>query len=101
MVSQGRRRRTKSGPVVDNGGRVGGAAPGRVREGGTPPAQLGGTGERLSSPIGVCGGAPEAIAFCIVNPPKLRKKCNKNTIRIELNSPSIRDTEPLHVTFLI
>ena len=40
-----------------------GDAPGRVQEGGTPPAQLGGMGEHcggssVSSPIGVWGGAP-------------------------------------------
>ena len=52
IMAQGRRRRTKSGPVVDNGGRVGVAAPGRVgmREGATPPAQLGGMGERCKLP---------------------------------------------------
>ena len=47
VIYQGRRRRTKSGPVVDNGGRVGGATPGKVREGGTPPTQLGGMGGAL------------------------------------------------------
>ena len=53
------------------GGEVaGGAAPGRVREGGTPPAQLGGVWSVVSSPIGVWGSAPEANAFCVENPPK-------------------------------
>ena len=41
---------------------VGGAAPGRVREGSTPPAQL------QRSPIGVWGSAPEALRFGIKNP---------------------------------
>ena len=45
---------------------VGGAAPERMRERGTPPAQLGGVGE----PTGVWGGALEAIAFCIESPSK-------------------------------
>ena len=40
---------------------VGSAASGRVREWGTPPAQLGDMGERGSSPIGVWGGATEAL----------------------------------------
>ena len=40
---------------------VGAAAPGRVREGGTPPAQLGGMGERCKLPPG--GLAPEALKF--------------------------------------
>ena len=56
---QGRRRRTKSGPVVDNGGRVDGAAPGRVREGGTPPAQLGGMGEPCKLPPSGSGAEPQ------------------------------------------
>ena len=70
-VSQGRRRLTKCGPVVDNDGRVGGAAPGRVREGGHPfrPAR-GYGGSAVSSPSGVWGGAPEANAFCVIKPSK-------------------------------
>ena len=46
---QGRRRRTKSGPVVfpSNGGRAGGAAPGRVREGGHPTRPARGHGGAL------------------------------------------------------
>ena len=51
---------------------VGGAAPGRVREGGTPLAPLRGMGSAVSSPIGVWGGAPEANAFCVETPPKVR-----------------------------
>ena len=62
---QGRRRRTKSGPVVlpSNGGRAGGAAPGRVREGGTPPAQLGGMGERCKLPHRGLGLRPRSQRF--------------------------------------
>ena len=58
---QGRRRCTKSGPVVfpSNGGRAEGAAPGRVREGGTPPAQPGGVGERCKLPHGGSGAEPQ------------------------------------------
>ena len=68
--------RTKSGPVVftSNGGRVGGAGPGRVREGGTPPAKLGGMGGAVSSPIRDWGSAPEANAFCVVKPSKTTQK---------------------------
>ena len=40
------------------GGTVRGAAPGRVREGGTPPAQLGGMGERCKLPHRVVGRRP-------------------------------------------
>ena len=80
---QGRRRHTKSGPVVGNGGCVDGAAPGS-------PAQLGGMGEPGSSPIGVWGGVPEADAFCVVKPSKSTQKVQqKYSIRIELNSSSI------------
>ena len=60
LPDQGRRRHTKSGPVVDNGECVGGAAPGRVWVGGTlPPSQ------------GVWGNlvVPQKP---IVNPPKVR-----------------------------
>ena len=55
-------------------GVVGGATAGRVREGGTPPAQLGGMGERCNPPppgpppSGVWGSAPEALRFGIKNP---------------------------------
>ena len=64
-VMQGRRRRTKSGPVVfpSNGGRAGGAAPGRVREGGTPPAQPGGVGERCKLPHRGLGRSPRSQRF--------------------------------------
>ena len=44
------RRRTKSGPVVNYRGRAGGAVPGRVWAGKTPPAQPGGMGERCKLP---------------------------------------------------
>ena len=44
---------------VDNGGRVDGAAPGRVREGGTPPAQLGGMGEPCKLPPSGSGAEPQ------------------------------------------
>ena len=58
---QGRRHRTKSGPVVfpSNGGR----APGRVREGGTLPAQLGGMGERCKLPHRGLGLRPRSQRF--------------------------------------
>ena len=48
-----------------------GAAPGRVREGGTPPTQLGGMGERCKLPH---GGLGEANAFCVVKPSKTTQK---------------------------
>ena len=48
----------------------GGAAPGRVREGGTPPAQLGGLGR-----------SPRSQRFFLRRkPPKVRKSCTKNVI---------------------
>ena len=40
------------------GGTVRGAAPGRVLEGGTPPAQLGGMGERCKLPHRGLGRSP-------------------------------------------
>ena len=42
---------------------VGGAAPGRVREGGTPPAQLGGIGERCKLSRWGLGRSPRSFAF--------------------------------------
>ena len=60
---------------LERGHTVRGAAPGRVREGGTPPAQPGGMGESAgSSPIGAWGGALEANAFCVVKAPKTTQK---------------------------
>ena len=56
---------------------VGGAAPGRVREGGTPPAQLGGVGERCKLPHRGLGLRPRSQRFL---PPKkyvkTALKCN-------------------------
>ena len=40
-----------------------GAAPGRVREGGTPPAQLGGLGERCKLPQRGLGRSPRRQRF--------------------------------------
>ena len=51
------------------GGTVSGAAPGRVREGGTPPAQLGGMGERCKLPHRGMGRT-----FCVVKAPKTMQK---------------------------
>ena len=42
---------------------VGGAAPRRVREGGTPPAQLGDMGERCKLPHRGLGRSPRSFAF--------------------------------------
>ena len=42
---------------------VGGATPGRVQEGGTPPAQLGGMGERCKIPHRGLGFRPRSFAF--------------------------------------
>ena len=42
------------------GGAKGGAIPGRVREGGTPPAQLGGMGERCELPHRGLGRSPRS-----------------------------------------
>ena len=87
---QSRRRRTKSGPVVDNGNRVGGAAPGRVREGGTNRAQLGGMGERCKLPHGGLGRSPRSQRFLRCKTlQNYAKKCNTNIVHKELNSPSI------------
>ena len=59
--------------MVGGGGlTVGGAIPGRVQEGGTPPAQLGGMGERCKFP------RPQKPAlFALENPPKL---CSESII---------------------
>ena len=51
---------------------MGGTAPGRVREGGTPPAQLGCMGERCKLPHRGLVEAPEANAFCFQRLRKLR-----------------------------
>ena len=64
-TTQGRLRNTKRSPVVQNGG----AAPGRVREGGTPPAQLrgmeggGGGGGRWKLPHRGLGRSPRSQRF--------------------------------------
>ena len=72
---QGRRRHTKSGPGIDNGGRVGGAAPGRVRDGGSPPAQLGDMGGALLAPPAGSGAEPlKPTLFALLNPPKTTQK---------------------------
>ena len=49
---------------------VGGPAPGRVREGGTPPAQLGGVGERCKLPHRGLGLRPRSQRFLHRKPPK-------------------------------
>ena len=49
---------------------VGGAGPGRVREGGTPPAQLGGVGERCKLPHRGLGRSPRSQRFLRRKPPK-------------------------------
>ena len=49
---------------------VGGAAPGRVREGGTPPAQLGGVGERCKLPHRGLGRSPRSQRFLRRKPPQ-------------------------------
>ena len=49
---------------------VGGASPGRVREGGTPPAQLGGVGERCKLPHRGLGRSPRSQRFLRRKPPK-------------------------------
>ena len=60
---------------------VGGAAPGRVREGGTPPAQLGGVGECCKLPHRGLGRSPRSQRFLRRKPPpKVRKNCTKNVI---------------------
>ena len=65
---------------------VGGAAPGRVLEGGTPPAQLGGMGERCKYPIGVWGSAPEALRFGI----KILYSIYNDEVYIELDVHNIK-----------
>ena len=77
------------------GARVRGASPGRVQEGGTPPAQLGGMRERCKLPIGARGGAPEANAFCLVKGPKNTQKAGL------LNCSYIVYTCAMHVFFRI
>ena len=49
---------------------VGVAAPGSVREGGTPPAQLGGVGERCKLPHRGLGLRPRSQRFLRRKPPK-------------------------------
>ena len=49
---------------------VGGASPGRVREGGTPPAQLGNVGERCKLPHQGLGLRPRSQRFLRRKPPK-------------------------------
>ena len=49
---------------------VGGGSPGRVREGGTPPAQLGGVGERCKLPHQGLGRSPRSQRFLRRKPPK-------------------------------
>ena len=49
---------------------VGGSAPGRVREGGTPPAQLGGVGERCKLPHRGLGRSPRSQRFLLRKPPQ-------------------------------
>ena len=56
---------------------VGGSAPGRVREGGTPPAQLGGVGERCKLPHRGLGRSPRSQRFLLRKPPQ---KYVKNVI---------------------
>ena len=51
--------------------------PGRVREGGTPPAQLGGMGERGKLPHGDLGRS----SIMLENPPNLRNNCNMCSMR--------------------
>ena len=56
---------------------VGGSAPGRVWEGGTPPAQLGGVGERCKLPHRGLGLRPRSQRFLLRKPPQ---KYVKNVI---------------------
>ena len=57
-------------PVASEGdksrGGAKGAAPGRVREGGTPPAQLGGMGERCELPHRGLGRSPRSQRFLLL-----------------------------------
>ena len=71
MASEGNNSRGEGGG--GGGGGAKGDAPGRVREGGTPPAQLGGMGERCELPHRVWGSAPEANAFAFKKLQKLHK----------------------------
>ena len=104
---QGCCRRTKSGPVVDNGGRVGGVALGRLREGGNPSTQIGRMGERCKLPHRGLGQSPKANAFCVVLPSKIYAKSaiKYSTYRTELTVHSFRKydthTEPLQIICLI
>ena len=56
---------------------VGGDAPGRMREGGTPPAQLGGMGERCMLPHRGLGRSPRSQRFLRRNPPKSTLKLHQ------------------------
>ena len=57
---RGGSRNLERGGGGGGGGTVRGAAPGRVREGGTPPAQLGGMGERCKLPHWGLGRSPRS-----------------------------------------
>ena len=57
MASEGDNSRGGGG---GGGGGAKGDAPGRVREGGTPPAQLGGMGERCELPHRCLGRSPRS-----------------------------------------
>ena len=72
---------------------VGGSAPGRVWEGGTPPAQLGGVGERCKLPHRSGAEPQKPTLFAKKTPPKVRKKCN---YRLRLGSDRSR-AQPLYV----
>ena len=62
-------------------GKSGGvAAPGRVREGGTPPAQLGGLGERCKLPQRGPRLRPRSQRFLRCNPPKVYVKTAPKTL---------------------
>ena len=49
-----------------------GAAPGRVREGGTPPAQLGGMGERCKLPHQGSGAEPQKLCVSALKKSSMR-----------------------------
>ena len=70
------------------GGGAMGAAPGRVREGGTPPAQLGGMGERRELPHRGLGLRPRSQRF-------LRLKNSKNYTKTR--RPCKRPRPLLHI----
>ena len=63
---------------------MGGVAPGRVREGGTPLAQVGGIGERCKLPYRGLGWSPRSQRFLHSKTPETTQKKKARPLKIKV-----------------